>query len=201
MIGFILRRLLQAVLVMLTISFASFVIQGKLGDPVTQMVGQNVTLAERAQLTESLGLNDPLLQQYARYLSDALSGDLGVSYYHKQATLAVIGDRLPATLELSFCALLIVLLTATPLGVFAAIRPRHILSRLIVIVSTLGLSVPIFVVAMFLVYFFAVEWQWLPSFGRGETHLLFGFWSSGLVTKDGLQHLLCRKPTFLRKQY
>ncbi len=190
MLSFVFRRLIQAILVLLTISFASFLIQGKLGDPVRQMVGTSVSVEERDQLREELGLNDPMLVQYTRFLGNALQGDLGTSYYYKESTLSVIGNRLPATLELSFCALLLVTLIATPLGVFAAIKPKHIMARGVLLFSTLGLSIPIFIVAVFLMYFFAIEWRLLPSFGRGETTLIFGFWQSGLFNKDGLLHLL-----------
>lgn len=190
MLSFVFRRLIQAILVLLTISFASFLIQGKLGDPVRQMVGTSVSVEERDQLREELGLNDPMLVQYTRFLGNALQGDLGTSYYYKESTLSVIGNRLPATLELSFCALLLVTLIATPLGVYAAIKPKHIMARGVLLFSTLGLSIPIFIVAVFLMYFFAIEWRLLPSFGRGETTLIFGFWQSGLFNKDGLLHLL-----------
>lgn len=190
MLSFVLRRLLQAILVLLTISFASFLIQGKLGDPVQQMVGQSVAPEDREALREELGLNDPMLAQYGRFLGKALQGDLGTSYYYKESTLSVISNRLPATLELSFCALVLVILIATPLGVFAAINPKNWLARGVLLFSTLGLSIPIFIVAIFLMYFFAIEWRLLPSFGRGDTKLAFGLWQSGLFNKDGLAHLL-----------
>lgn len=190
MLSFVFRRLIQAILVLLTISFASFLIQGKLGDPVRQMVGTSVSVEQQAQLRDELGLNDPLLVQYGRFLGNALQGDLGTSYYYKESTLSVIGSRLPATLELSFCALALVILIATPLGVFSAINPKHIMARAVLLFSTLGLSIPIFIVAVFLMYFFAIEWRLLPSFGRGDTTLVFGIWQSGLFNKDGLLHLL-----------
>ncbi|RDL44166.1 ABC transporter permease [Marinomonas piezotolerans] len=190
MLSFVLRRLLQAVLVLLTISFASFMIQGKLGDPVRQMVGTSVSVEQREALRDELGLNDPTLVQYGRFLGQALQGDLGTSYYYKESTLTVIANRLPATLELSFCALVLVIVMATPLGVFAAINPKNWLSRSILLFSTLGLSIPIFIVAVFLMYFFAIEWRLLPSFGRGDTTQVLGLWQSGLFNKDGLMHLL-----------
>lgn len=190
MLSFLLRRLIQAFFVLLTISFVSFWVQGNLGDPVQQMVGQSVSLEQREVIRQQLGLNDPVLEQYGRFLWRALHGDLGISYYYKMPTLSVIFSKLPATLELSFCALLLVILIATPCGVISAIHPRHLVSRFILFVSTLGLSVPIFIVGILLVYFFAIEWRWLPSFGRGETVELFGFWRSGLVTSDGIAHLI-----------
>lgn len=190
MLSFIGRRLLQAIFVLLIISFVSFMIQDKMGDPVRQMVGQSVSLEQREVLQQQLGLNDPILMQYGRFLGRALQGDLGTSYYYKEPTIDVIASRLPATLELSFCALVLVILLATPLGVFAAIHPKNLISRAILLFSTLGLSVPIFIVAVFLMYFFSIEWRLLPSFGRGETTSVFNIWQSGLFTRDGLLHLL-----------
>ncbi|SBT16377.1 Dipeptide transport system permease protein DppB [Marinomonas gallaica] len=190
MLSFIGRRLLQAMFVLLIISFVSFMIQDKMGDPVRQMVGQSVTLEQREALQQELGLNDPMLIQYGRFLGRAIQGDLGTSYYYKEPTIDVIASRLPATLELSFAALVLVILLAIPLGVFAAIHPKNILSRAVLLFSTLGLSVPIFIVAVFLMYFFAIEWGLLPSFGRGETTSVFGLWQSGLFNRDGLRHLL-----------
>lgn len=190
MLSFIGRRLLQGMLVLLIISLVSFIIQDKLGDPVRQMVGQSVTPEQRVALQQELGLNDPLMLQYGRFLGRALQGDLGTSYYYKAPTVEVIASRLPATLELSFGALLCVIVLAVPLGVFAAIHPRNVLSRAIMVFSTLGLSVPIFIAAVFLMYFFAIEWRLLPSFGRGQTTSVLGLWQSGFFNRDGLRHLV-----------
>lgn len=190
MLLFLLRRLLQAGLVLLAISLVSFLIQTHLGDPVQQMVGQSVSLQERDQIRQTLGLDQPLLVQYGQFLLKAVQGDLGVSYYYKQPTLAVIFSKLPATLELTLCGLILVALISIPFGVIAAIHPRHIISRITLFSSTLGLSVPVFIFGIFLVYFFSIEWRLLPSFGRGETTLVFGFWNTGLLTRDGLLHLI-----------
>ncbi|GAB3479867.1 ABC transporter permease [Marinomonas epiphytica] len=190
MLSFLARRTLQAILVLLTISLVSFVVQGKLGDPTQQFVGQSVTPVEREALRQELGLEDTFIVQYGRFLKQVLHGDFGVSYYYKEPTLDVILDRLPATFELAFCAFILVLVIAIPSGMFAAIHPKHVISRMLLFISTLGLSVPIFIVAIFLVYFVSVEAQWLPSFGRGETDMLLGFWPSGLTNWDGISHLV-----------
>lgn len=187
---FILRRLLQASLVLLAISFVSFLIQTHLGDPVQQMVGHSVSFEERALIRQQLGLEQPLLVQYGQFLLNAIQGDLGVSYYYKQPTLKVIFSKLPATIELTLCSLVLVALISTPFGVISAIHPKHIVSRLTLFISTVGLSVPVFIFAIFLVYLFSIELRILPSFGRGETVELFGFWKTGLLTKDGLLHLI-----------
>jgi len=190
MVIFILRRLLQACFVMIIISLISFAIQDKLGDPVQQMVGMTVSQQERDQLRNELGLNDSFLSQYWRFAQGAIQGDLGTSYYYKEPALDVILDKLPATLELAFSAIFIIIIVAIPCGVWAAIKPKHPVSRLIMVVSSIGLSIPIFIVAILLVYVFSIELNLAPSFGRGETTDIFGVWESGFFTKDGLRHLL-----------
>lgn len=194
MLIFLLRRLIQACFVMIIISVISFAIQDKLGDPVQQMVGMSVSTEERNQLRNELGLNDGFFSQYWSFAKGAIHGDLGTSYYYKEPALDVIFKKLPATLELAFCAILVVILVATPCGVLAAIKPKHIVSRLLMIMSSIGLSVPIFIIAIFMVYIFSIELNVAPSFGRGHTTELFGLWESGIFTKDGLKHLLL--PTF-----
>ena len=190
MLIFLLRRLIQACFVMIIISVISFAIQDKLGDPVQQMVGLTVSNEERQQLREQLGLNDSFLTQYWRFTKSALQGDLGTSFYYKKPVLEVIFQKVPATLELAFCAIFLVILIATPFGVLAAIKPKHIISRIVMIVTSIGVSVPIFIVAIFMMYLFSIEWNLAPSFGRGETTEVFGLWESGLFNKDGLSHLL-----------
>ncbi|MEP0074078.1 MAG: ABC transporter permease [Marinomonas sp.] len=190
MLIFLLRRLIQACFVMIIISVISFAVQDKLGDPVQQMVGLTVPQDERDQLREELGLNDGFIIQYWRFATRAIQGDLGTSYYYKQPTLEVIFQKVPATIELAFCAIILVVLVATPCGVLAAIKPKHLISRLLMIISSIGLSVPIFIVAIFMVYLFSIEWGLAPSFGRGQTTEIFAIWDSGLFTKDGLHHLL-----------
>lgn len=190
MLIFLLRRMIQACFVMIIISVISFAIQDKLGDPVQQMVGMSVSLEERNQIRDELGLNDGFFVQYWHFAKGAIHGDLGTSYYYKEPALDVILKKLPATLELAFCAILIVILVATPCGVLAAIKPKHVLSRLLMIISSIGLSVPIFIVAILMVYIFSIELNMAPSFGRGQTIEIFGLWESGLFTKDGLKHLI-----------
>ncbi|ETX10321.1 ABC transporter permease [Marinomonas ushuaiensis DSM 15871] len=190
MLIFLLRRLVQACFVMIIISVISFAIQDKLGDPVQQMVSMAVSSDEREQLREQLGLNDSFLNQYWRFAKGAIQGDLGTSYHYKEPALDVILKKLPATLELVFCAILLIIIVATPCGVLAAIKPKHPVSRLLMIISSIGLSVPIFIIAIFMVYLFSVEWNIAPSFGRGETTEILGLWDSGIFTKDGLSHLL-----------
>ena len=183
------QRILQGLLVILAISVIAFLVQDNLGDPLREMVGQAVSEAEREQLRDTLGLNDPLLTQYGRFLSGALRGDLGTSYQFKQPALTVILEKFPATFELVIGTALIVTLLAIPLGCYCAIRRRAFLSRCIMVSSIIGISVPVFLTAIFAIYLFSVVLGWLPSYGRGETITLLG-WESGLLTVDGLRHLI-----------
>ncbi len=190
MIAFMIRRLLQALIVMFVISLLSFSIQDNLGDPLRELVGQSVSEEERQELRDELGLNDPFLTQYLRFAGNALQGDLGTSYFFKEPALDVILKKLPATLELVFGATLIIILFSVPLGVYSAIKPRSILSKAIMGLSIVGISVPVFLTAIMAIYLFAVELNWLPSYGRGETIPVFGSWETGFLTQDGLAHLL-----------
>jgi peptide/nickel transport system permease protein len=190
MLAFTVRRILQAIMVMLIISFIGFAIKHNFGDPVRELVGERVTPEERAQIRENLGLNDPFFIQYGRFLGDAAQGDLGRSFFFKRPVTEVILSKAPATLELVLCASLIVILLSIPMGVYAAIHPTRLLSRIIMGGSILGVSMPVFLTSILLIYIFSVELGWLPSFGRGETVRIFGFWDSGLLTKDGLLHLI-----------
>jgi len=190
MFAFSVKRILQAIIVMLIISFIGFSIKHSFGDPVRELVGERVTPAERAEIRDRLGLNDPFFTQYVRFLGEAMHGNLGQSYFFKKPASEVIVKKAPATLELVFCAALIIILLSIPLGIYAAIKPRSWLSRFTMGGSIVGVSMPVFLTAILLIYIFSVELHWLPSYGRGKTVLLFGWWESGLLTWDGLQHLI-----------
>ncbi len=190
MLQFLFKRLLQAAIVMLIISLLSFSIKDKLGDPLREMTGMSVSTAEREMLRKKMGLNDPFLVQYGRFVKKALHGDLGTSYFHKLPTMTVILKKLPATLELTFAATLIIIFTSIPLGVMAAIKPNHWFSKLIMAFSIIGISIPVFVTALALIYVFSVKLGWMPSFGRGETVHLFGYWDTNFLSKDGIMHII-----------
>ena len=189
MIAFLIRRFAQALVVMLIISLISFSIQDNLGDPLRELVGQSVSEAERQELRDEMGLNDPFLDQYWRFLKKAVQGDLGNSYFFKRPALDVIMEKLPATLELVLGATLIILLFSIPIGIYCAINPRSWFTKLMMGISIIGISVPVFLTAIMLIYLFAITLGWLPSFGRGETVMLGG-WETGLLTRDGLIHLI-----------
>jgi peptide/nickel transport system permease protein len=188
MFAFILRRIAQAIFVMLIISLIGFSIKSKIGDPVRDLVGERVTPAEREELREKLGLNDPFLIQYFRFVKNAAHGDLGLSFFHKKPALNVIISKAPATLELVIATTFIIIFLSLPIGIFSAIYPRNWFSRFTMSFSTLGVSIPVFLTAILLIYLFSVELNWLPSYGRGETINIWG-WETGFLTLDGLIHL------------
>ena len=189
MFAFIIRRIAQAVFVMLIISFLGFSIRLQLGDPIRDIVGISVSVAEREALKDKLGLNDPFMVQYARFLKNAVHGDLGTSFFFKKSALDVIISKAPATLELVFSSSIIIKFLSIPIGIYCAIKPRSFFSRLSMGLSIVGVSIPVFLTAIMLIYLFSVELNWLPSYGRGEL-VNIGGWQSGLLTADGLKHLI-----------
>lgn len=189
MFAFIVNRATQAIFVMIVISLVGFSIKNKIGDPIRDMVGERVTPAEREALRDELGLNDPFISQYGRFLKNAVKGDLGLSFFHKKPALEVIISKAPATLELVFGAAMIIIFVSLPVGVFTAIYPNTRTSRFIMGFSTLGVSIPVFLTAIMLIFLFSVGLNWLPSYGRGDT-VNIGGWETGFLTLDGLKHLI-----------
>lgn len=190
MIAFFIKRFFQAVVVMFVISLISFSIQDNLGDPLRELVGQSVSEEERQALRDEMGLNDPFLVQYFRFASKAVQGDLGDSYFFKEPALDVIMKKFPATLELVIGATFIIVCFSVPLGVYSAIKPQSWFSKTVMGLSIVGISVPVFLTAIGLIYLFAIELNWMPSYGRGDTVEILGFWDSGFFTTDGLAHLV-----------
>ncbi|MFW5791616.1 MAG: ABC transporter permease [Desulfohalobiaceae bacterium] len=190
MLAFLIRRIVQAVMVMLVISVLGFAIKQSVGDPIREITGISVSAAERERLREELGLNDPLLVQWGRFVARAVQGDLGNSFYFKRPAMDVIISKAPATIELVVAASIIVIVLSIPIGIYAAVRPRSLLSRFFMGASIVGVSIPVFLTAILLIYIFSVQLGWLPSFGRGETVEIFPGWQSGFVTRDGLMHLI-----------
>jgi len=182
---------LQATLVMFVISLVGFSIQDNLGDPLRELLGQSVSEAEREALRDEMGLNDPFFVQYGRFISNAVQGDLGTSYFFKRPALQVIADKFPATLDLVIGATLIIVLISVPVGVYCAIRPTAWPARAVMGISIVGISIPVFLTAIFSIYLFAVTLGWMPSFGRGEDLVeIFPGWKTGFFTKDGFAHLV-----------
>lgn len=190
MLAYLVKRVFQAIGVMLVISLIGFAIQDNLGDPLRELVGQSVTEEVREELRDQLGLNDSFVVQYTRFLGNALQGDLGTSYFFKEPALDVILKKLPATLELVFGATLIIVGLSVPLGVYTAIKPNSIFSRIIMGVSIIGISVPVFLTAILMIYVFAVGYGWFPSFGRGDVVHVFGNWDTNFASADGWMHII-----------
>jgi peptide/nickel transport system permease protein len=188
-LAFLGRRLTQAMLVMLAILIIAFAVRAALGDPLREIMGEAVPESEREELRHQLGLDAPWPVQLVRYLGGAVQGDLGTSTIYKRPTLEVILAKFPASFELVLGASLIVLLLSVPAGVYCAVRPRAFGAKLILGLSVLGISIPVFLTGIFLITIFSVWLGFLPAFGRGETVNL-GFWQTGLLTLDGLKHLI-----------
>ena len=189
MLAFIVRRLLQAVIVMLAVAFIAFMLFQFVGDPVTNLLGQDATPEQRIQLRQDLGLEAPFPVQFARFIGNAVQGEFGLSLRQGRKVSSLIVERFPATLELSLVAGLIALGVGIPLGVFAALRRGRLSSQILMMLSLLGVSLPTFLIGILLIMVFAVTLKWLPSFGRGDV-LAFGNWTTGLLSADGLRHVL-----------
>jgi peptide/nickel transport system permease protein len=189
MLAFILRRIAQAVLVMLTVGLIAFSLFRFVGDPVTFMLGQDATQDQREHVTRALGMDRPFYVQYITFLGNAIQGEFGMSLRQVQPVSRLIADRLPATLELSMVAALFALLAGIPMGVYTALRPRSWLTQALLALSLAGVSLPTFLIGILLILIFSVQLGWLPSFGRGDTVAL-GWWTTGFLTPSGLKALI-----------
>jgi len=189
MLSFIFQRLLQSIFVLLAVSLIAFSLFRFVGDPVAQMVGQETSIEDQENLRERLGLNDPLITQYGRFVSNLSRAEFGYSYRTRQPVSEMILSRMPATLELGAVSLLISLLVGIPAGIYTAIKRGGALSNILLTTTLIGISVPTFVIGIFLIYLFGVKLGWLPTFGRGET-VQIGWWQTSLLTLDGWKSLL-----------
>ena len=189
MLAFTLRRALQAIGVLLAVGIISFAMFRFAGDPVNQIVSLDTPAAEREQVRRSLGLDDPVPLQFARYLARAAQGDFGVSYQFRQPVSDLLIERMPATLELAICATIFATLFGVLMGVYSGLKRDSFLAKVFQTVSLIGISLPTFLIGILLIYLFAVILGWLPSYGRGDTVRL-GWWSTGLLTVSGLKALI-----------
>ncbi len=186
---FIIRRVVQSLMVLLVTSVLVFIGIYAIGNPVDILIPADASVAERDAAIQALGLDRPLIAQYWSFLVDALQGDLGRSFVFNQPAVSLIFQRLPATLELAFVALAIALILGIPLGLIAGLKPKSVADETIMTGSILGFSLPNFWQGMMLIMIFSVWLGWLPSSGRGETGEIFGLTTS-LATLDGLKHLI-----------
>jgi peptide/nickel transport system permease protein len=189
MLAFVIRRAVEAVLVLLVVALIAFALFRFVGDPINQMVGLETSAEDRAQLRHALGLDDAVLMQFARFVWHAMHFDFGSSYQFKKPVIALIAERFPATLELSVVSALFALALGIPLGVYTAIHRQSLLTKLLLALSLMGISLPTFLIGILLIFVFSVTLQVLPSFGRGDVVSL-GFWSTGLLTVSGLKAIV-----------
>src|SRR6476646_10656133 len=180
MLAFAIRRLFEALMVMLAVALIAFALFRYVGDPINQMVGQDATLEDRAELRRQLGLEDPVIVQFGRFVAHAVRFDFGVSYQLKQPVTGMIAERFPATFELALAAALFAVALGIPMGVYTGIYRDSWLSKVFLTVSLIGIL---------LIYLFAVKLGWFSSFGRGEV-ITVGFWRTGLLTASGLKALV-----------
>jgi peptide/nickel transport system permease protein len=188
MLAFIVRRLLQAVLVMVTVALIAFMLFQYVGDPVVQMLGQDATAEELAEMRSALGLDQPVILQFGQFLLNASQGQFGMSLRQGTPVSQLIAERFPATLELALVAAFLALVIGIPMGVYAALRRGTFMSQLFMTLSLLGVSLPTFLIGILLILVFAVQLGWFPSFGRGEVTNLGG-WTTGLLTAKGWHHI------------
>ena len=189
MIAFILRRLIQSVIVMIAVAFISFLLFQYVGDPVSFLLGQDATPEEVREMRAALGLDQPFFVQFWHFLGNAVQGDFGMSLRQAAKVSGLIAERFPATLELALVAAVLALVVGIPMGVYTALRRGSFMSQVFMAISLLGVSLPTFLIGILLILVFAVGLGWFPSFGRGDTVQL-GWWSTGLLTLDGWHHIV-----------
>lgn len=189
MIAFILRRLIQAVIVMVVVAFIAFLLFQYVGDPVVFLLGQDAKPEQIRELRAALGLDQPFFVQFWHFLVNAAQGEFGLSLRQGAKVSRLIAERFPATLELAMVAAILALAIGIPMGVYAALRRGSFMSQVFMTISLLGVSLPTFLIGILLILVFAVLLGWFPSFGRGETVRL-GWWSTGLLKSDGWIHIV-----------
>ena len=189
MLNYFLKRLFQSVLVMLIVAFVSFSLFNFVGDPVNNMVGQEASDERRDEIRDKLGITAPIYIQFYTFIENIAKGNFGISYQLKRPVSELISERMPATLELVFVSALIAILTGIFLGVYTGINRDSFVSKVILVISLAGVSLPTFIIGIMLIYIFSVTLGVLPSFGRGEVVDL-GFWTTGFLTVSGLKALI-----------
>ena len=190
MIFYIINRILQSIAVMLVTAFVCFILFNYVGDPINNMVGQETTIQDREALREQLGLNDPIVVQFFRFLRNAAQGDFGISYRLQRPVKDIIPERLPATLELVFASAVLSLVLGVLLGIYTGLNQNTWVSRAILAGSLAGVSLPTFVIGILLIYLFSVTLGILPSYGRGEAVQIVGWWTTGLLTISGWKAII-----------
>jgi len=189
MLNYFLKRLFQASLVMLIVAFVSFSLFNFVGDPVNNMVGQEASDERREEIRDKLGINDPIYVQFYNFVENIVQGNFGISYQLKRPVSDLISERMPATLELVFVSAILAISVGVLLGVYTGLHRDSFLSKIILVVSLAGVSLPTFIIGIMLIYLFSVILGVLPSFGRGQV-IDLGFWTTGFLTISGLKALI-----------
>ena len=189
MFVFVVKRMFQAIFVILIVTLIAFLLFQFVGDPVMQMLGQEATEADREALRHSLGLDKSIWEQYAAFVGKAAQGDFGVSLRQGAPVSELLKAKMPATIELAFFSAFVATLVGIPLGVFVALKRNSLIAKWLMGLSLIGISLPTFLIGILLILVFSVWLGWLPSYGRGDT-VAFGWWTSGLFTKDGILHII-----------
>lgn len=199
MFTYILRRLLQGAFVLLGVTLICFIIFRYMGDPVQTLAGQYATTEEREMIRQTFGLDKPVHVQYGRFLANAVQGNFGLSYVSRVPVLRLILERFPATFELALTAVCMAFTIGLILGVVVSLKPYAVGNRLIMAGSLAGISIPTFLIGILLIMVFSVWLEILPPFGRGDTVTL-GFWRTGLLSIDGIKHLILPATTLAMYQ-
>lgn len=189
MITYIAKRFFQGVVVLLAVSLICFILFRYLGDPVVTMAGRYATFKQQQAVRKALGLDQPTVVQYGRFIWNAAHGNFGISYVNRTPALGLILERFPATFELASMAMLLSYILGVGLGVLVSLKPKAWHSRLVMAGSLGGISIPTFLTGILLIMGFAVYLGVLPPFGRGDT-VQVGFWRTGLLTLSGWEHLI-----------
>lgn len=189
MLAYVIRRVIQSIIVLLMVGLVAFSMFRFIGDPVENLLGQERTQGDIERVRDQLGLNEPFPVQYLKFLGNVVQGDFGISYRQGRAVSEIIAERVPATLELAGVSAILAIVFGVGLGVFTAIHRDGILANIIMTTSLIGVSLPTFLIGILLIYIFAVELGWLPSFGRGQT-VDVGWWSTGFLTASGLKAII-----------
>jgi len=189
MLGMLMRRTVESLVVLFAVAFIAFSLFSFIGDPVNNMLGQEATEAERLEMRERLGLNDSVIVQFTRFVERAVRGEFGMSYRQSRPVIDLIAESLPATLELSVFAMLLAIGLGIPIGIQTAINRDSMVSKVLMAGSLVGISLPTFLAGILLIMIFSVKLGWLPSFGRGQV-VQFGWWGTGLLTWSGIKALI-----------
>lgn len=193
MIAFLVRRLLQSIVVIGVVLLLGFLLFYYVGDPVTALLPLDAALPDRAAMRQELGLDQPVPVQFAYYIGGLLRGNLGLSYQQQRPVADMLAEHLPATLELALLSTAMAIVIGVSFGIFVALARQNVVSHIIMLLSLVAVSLPTFLTAMLLIEVFASSLRWFPSSGRGDVGgalVDLGWWTTGLLTAEGWRRLV-----------